>query len=650
MAYLYGGNILMVDLSRGKISKEPTSSYSGEYLGGRGINIKLLYDGVPPETDPLDPASMIIFGMGPLSGTPVPASRVEVTTKSPETGYLASSNFGGYFGPELKFAGYDNITITGKADKPVYLWIHNEQVEIRDASHLWGKDTYETQEVIRSEVNPEAMVACIGPAGENLVRFATIQHELGHGAGRTGTGAVMGSKNLKAIVVRGTKGVKIADPQKYLTIASELEQEMRNSPGVQEMHRHGMTTAQDQFAKQVYPDPDWEPKTSQLDLFLKYKPERTGCHGCPTQCMDLYPAEAKGGGAISCSLYAGGFYPVRNNDVDVILETGLLAQRSGVDIISSMMIVSWLMRIYEKGIITAKDTDGIPMEWGSREAIIGMFNKMIKREGFGDVIADGILPAAERIGKGSAYWAYNMKGLPQHSPKYRDALIALKGRALAMVMSSRGDTMRSMEGREIYPEMIPVIEEKYGKQAAIDYQEELKQRAKEITGTEKAAIAAGYEGKAELLVYSEDKITVGDCLSACKLMGSFSDNRPFNEKYQADLFSVGTGVSTSVEKLFEFAKRVRNLERAYCVREGMTRNTDSLPDGYLDHPVERGVLKGEVLESSKFEEMKSEYYALRGWDIATGIPTLETLENTGLKDIAKDLNKRGMLPGKSPDG
>ena len=212
MSYMYGGTILRVDLSEGKISREPTAPYAADFLGGRGINIKLLYDETPAGTDPLDPASLLAFGAGPLCGTQVPGGRVEVTAKSPETGLLGTSNFGGSFGPELKYAGYDNIVITGKADKPVYLWIYNDEVEIRDASHLWGKDTYQTQDIIRSELGPDFKIACIGPAGENLVHFATIQHELRHGAGRTGMGAVTGSKNLKAIAVRGTQGIALADP------------------------------------------------------------------------------------------------------------------------------------------------------------------------------------------------------------------------------------------------------------------------------------------------------------------------------------------------------------------------------------------------------------------------------------------------------
>ena len=238
MPNMYGGNILFVDLTKARISKEPTASYSKDFLGSRGINVKILYDEIPPGTDPLDPDSPLIFGMGPLCGTPVPASRVEVTAKSPETGFLGSSNFGGFFGPELKFAGYDHIVISGKADKPVYLWIYNDEVEIRDASHLWGKDTYQTQEIIHSEIDPDVQVACIGPAGENLVSFATIQHQLKHATGRTGLGAVMGSKNLKAIVVRGTTGVSLAHPDRYLSLVEDIQREMREHPGVQDLQKH----------------------------------------------------------------------------------------------------------------------------------------------------------------------------------------------------------------------------------------------------------------------------------------------------------------------------------------------------------------------------------------------------------------------------
>ncbi|MEE8469756.1 MAG: aldehyde ferredoxin oxidoreductase family protein [Dehalococcoidia bacterium] len=630
MGHMYGGTILQVDLSEGKISREPTASYSDAFVGGRGINIKILYDSVPPEIAPLDPANVLIFGAGPLAGSPVSASRTEVTAKSPESGFLGSANFGGYFAPELKFAGYDHIVFTGRADKPVYLWIENERVEIRDASGVWGKDTYETQAIIRSEVGPEAQVACIGQAGENLVHFATIQHGLGHAAGRTGLGGVMGSKNLKAIVVRGTKEISIADPEKYLSIVQQLHQEMRSNRGIQHEQKWGVSFAQDaekmRAAKGKVPRPVFS-----SDVFLKYGPKRTGCFGCSTQCMDLYSVKAQGGGAISCSLYVNPFYTVRNDDLDVLLECSLWAQRYGVDSISAMGIVAFLMELHEHGVITAKDTDGIAMEWGSKEAILGMFKKIVYREGFGDVLADGILPAADRIGRGARDYANHMKGMPLYESRTAESLIPAKGHALSMAMSPRGDTMRARATSY--------------EADALGSSSEAREKAKRIAGTEKAAIREEYEGKPELVIYSEDVITINDCLSACKYMSTFL-NLPFDEKYQAALFSVGTGIETSEEMLFDLAKKVRNLERAFCVREGMTRDTDSLPKRFMDRPVEQGPDKGAVLKSDEFEKMKSRYYALRGWDIATGIPTREALEQTGLGDVAEDLDRRGKLPGK----
>jgi len=382
---------------------------------------------------------------------------------------------------------------------------------------------------------------------------------------------------------------------------------------------------------------------------LKYKPKRTGCFGCPTQCMDLYPVAAKGGSVISCTLYTGPLYELRNNDVDLVLEWIVRAHRYGIDSVSAVGIIRWLMKLYEKGLITAKDTDGIPMEWGSREAMLGMLRKIVYREGFGNVLADGILPAAKKVGRRSEAYADHVKGIPQYSPYMRGNLIPLKGRCLAIVMSSRGDSMRGMDGREVYGETVKIITAHYGEEKATAYAESIKKRAREITGTEKAALPDEYEGKPKLVVYSEDVIIINDCLSVCKFGTSYYE-RPFNEKYQAALLSAGTGVETDEDMLFRFARKVRNLERAYCVREGMTRQTDSLPKGYMDHPIEKGIFKGEVLESSKFEKMKDKYYALRGWDIASGIPTRETLEQTGLKDVARDLEKLGKLPGKVPAG
>ncbi|MFC1912583.1 aldehyde ferredoxin oxidoreductase family protein [Chloroflexota bacterium] len=662
MSYMYGGNILRVDLSKGKISREPTAPYAADFLGGRGINIKILYDEVPPEVAPLDPANRLIFGVGPLCGTPVPASRVEVTAKSPETGFLGASNFGGFFGPELKYAGYDNIVITGKSDKPVYLWIYNDEVEIRDAGHLWGKDTYQTQDIIRSELGPDFKIACIGQAGENLVHFATIQAELKHGSGRTGMGAVMGSKNLKAIVVRGTKGVSLADPEKYLTIAGEVERKLRNHPAAQEKQKHGSSLWLDNKLKRAAEGQVPRPSFAS-DAFLKYQSQiqRTGCFGCPVQCMDLYPVEAKGGGAISCTFYISPFYEVGNTDIDSMLEYSFLAQRYGIDIATAMKIIALLMMLSRDGIITTRDTDGIPMEWGSREAILGMLEKTVQREGIGNILADGMLPTVEKIGQGAKDYAYTMKGLPLYDRFTPEELVMEKGEAFAITMSSRGDNMKVRTGGL---EEVEVIEQSMkfpDAKSAAQYIKAAKEKVKRVTGTDKAFLPDEYEGKAALVAYMEEAVIIGDSLSACKFCGSFL-NYPFQESDYAALFSAGTGLETSEETLFEFARKVKNLERAYNVREGMTRKADSLPKKFMDQPVTytrfdyqdvnniRKVQQTAILKTDKFEKMKDEYYVLRGWDIASGVPTQETLEQNGLSHVAQDLAERGKLPEKVPAG
>ena len=400
MPNLYAGNILKVDLSSGEITKERTSVYADAFLGGRGINIKLLYDNISRGTDALASGNVLVFGVGPLGGTSLSTGRTEVTAKSPETGLLASANFGGSFGGELKYAGYDHLVLTGKAENPVYILINNDTVEIRDASGVWGKDAYETQDHLRGEAgNPEVKIACIGPAGENLVRFATIQHGLGHATGRTGTGAVMGSKNLKAIVVRGTGGLKIADPVKFLAHAGELKSAIGEHPGLKAFSEEGMSRVQD-------PDPEeakerWgKPMPSEPAIYDKFKPKRTGCLGCPVQCMDLYQAKelGKGGsGVISCHLYSEWTKNVMCFDSAVSLECAVLSQRFGIDCISSALTIRWLMELYEIGIITAKDTDGIVMEWGSPQAMRSMLDKITFREGIGDVLADGIINISDVV-------------------------------------------------------------------------------------------------------------------------------------------------------------------------------------------------------------------------------------------------------------
>ncbi|MCP4289305.1 MAG: aldehyde ferredoxin oxidoreductase family protein [Gammaproteobacteria bacterium] len=637
MPNLYAGNILKVDLSSGEITMERTSVYADAFLGGRGINIKLLYDNISQGTDALASGNVLVFGVGPLGGTSLSTGRTEVTAKSPETGLLASSNFGGSFGGELKYAGYDHLVVTGKAEKPVYILINNDTIEIKDASGVWGKDAYETQDHLRREVgNPEVKIACIGPAGENLVRFSTIQHGLGHGAGRTGTGAVMGSKNLKAIVVRGTGGLKIADPVKFLAHAGELKSEILEHPGLKAFSEEGMSRVQDGDPEEV--EERWGiPMPSDHDIYERFKPKRAGCLGCPVQCMDFYQVKelGKGGsGVISCHLYSEWTKNPRCFDTAASLECGVLSQRYGIDCISTAQTIRWLMELYEKGIITAKDTDGIVMEWGSPEAMRSMLDKITFREGIGDVLADGILHAAEKIGRGSIEYANQVKGIPFDNELTPEWMPLLRAGALAHIAGARGESVKSLPG-ELELMMAEDPEAGEWRMAMLD--EYAKYIDMDIDA--KKAVAAGEtEGKAALLAHEEDLSTIADILSTCK-MQTASWLGPYVPEWQAKVLSAGLGVETSPEDLFKYAIKARSLERAYEAMEGLTRDIEKFPKRF-HRPIESGPNKGAVLESETLEKMKDDYYALRGWDVATGTPTEETLKTLGLEDVAGDMQKQ----------
>jgi aldehyde:ferredoxin oxidoreductase len=632
---LYAGTVLSVDLSSGAISREPTDPFAASFLGGRGINAKLLYDRITPGVDALAPGNVLVFGVGPFCGTAVSGARTEVTAKSPETGLLGSTNFGGYFAAELKFAGYDHIVITGRAATPVYIWIDNDEVEIRDAAAAWGSDTYKAPETIRHEVgNPEARLVCIGPAGENLVRFASVQHEMGHGGARTGLGAVMGSKNLKAIAVRGTKGIGLADAATFLALVQRARCQVQNDPVCSSLTKHGVTPALDDqseawlaFAETIVPE-GMDPRThvpKTQDVVRKFAHKRAGCFGCPVQCMEHYMTDESKSGVISCELYSVFVHFVRCSDAAASLESAIRCQKYGLDAISTGGLITWLMRLYEKGIITEQDTDGIPMTWGSPRAIIGMIEKIAHRQGIGNVLADGIVAAAGRLGRGSEAFAYQVKGLQMLEHSDPGWTPYVKGACLSAAVGPRGDNIRSLSSW-----------------SAISPHSSLKQGIREITheGVRNESPLdsepQSYEGKAELVVAAEDLVTVADMLGTCKwLVGVYT------APCLAELFSAGSGAQVTPEDLIGYAKRVRTMERAYEALEGLTSDMDTLPESFFNKPIQRGVWRGGVLEPQRFEEMKRSFYSLRGWDPATGVPTEETLRRMGLNEIAEDLKAHG---------
>ena len=643
MSHLYADMILKIDLTNQKITKESTATYSKRFIGGRGINSKIMFDEIGPKINPLDAENVIVFGVGPLTGTLCPGpSRVDVMTKSPVTGFLGDSNMGGHWAAELKYAGYDHLIIQGRAEKPVYISIDNDEVRIVDAASIWGKDTFMTPEIIRRELrDPEVKVLSIGRAGENRVTFASLLTNIGNAAGRNGMGAVLGSKNVKAIAVRGTKGVQVADPDRFFACCSKLHTMIRNAPGYEEYSKRGSLKSQylggtSGYAaagnQQIF---DWDRKADLLAWWEKFGVKRAGCFGCPVQCKETYTFPGTGSGIVSCIHYAEPTWKMKNDDVLLWWEFVRNCQMDGVDVISISGILAWVMELYENGIISEKDTDGIAMRWGDREAIITMMKKIINREGVGDVLADGFKVAIQQFGEKSADYAMHVKNSPTYAGSPRFPFIGLEA-----ALGPRGDYMRAFVpfARGVIrvqgdPEMSPEEKEK-----AIKAYED---QAEKITGIRKAASIMGYEGWPKAILYAETMISIPDMLGICKYMG-IGNFQVFDAENQAELFSIGLGRNVSSDEMVTAAIRNRNVERAFEVREGLTRKDDTIPKREFNKEI-GGRYEGVYVDPDKFEKAKDEYYALRGWDIHTGIPTQETLVALGLEDVVKDLRSHKLI-------
>lgn len=371
----YAGNILRVDLSKNKISKEKLSrDLINNFIGGRGINIKILYDEVPPEVKPLDPENRVVIGAGPLSGTLAPAAgRCQCTTKSALTGILGDSNVGGHFGPELKFAGYDHIIISGKSTKPVYLWINNDEIELRDAGDLWGLDTWATTLAIQEKLgDKDVQVLTIGQAGENLVKYSALISNLGRAAGRGGLGAVFGSKHLKAIAVRGTKGVTIAKPNDFLKMADQCFRRICNDPGLRQRSIEGtpsilvVANAQGWIGYKNMQFSSNNEITNKLcaESFLKYSIKSKACFNCPIHCGHYYvvkngPLTGTQAEGIEVQVIIAMGIKTGVDYYPAVLKANELANRYGLDAPSLGDMISWAMECFEKGILTEEDTDGL---------------------------------------------------------------------------------------------------------------------------------------------------------------------------------------------------------------------------------------------------------------------------------------------------
>lgn len=663
-SYLYGGTILMVDLSTGAVTERRTADYADAFVGGRGIDARLIYELIDAATDPLGPENAIVFGTGPLSGTLFPgSSRTDVMGKSPVTGLLGNANIGGDWAAELKYAGVDHLVLTGRAPHPVLLSIRNERVDLLDARGLWGKTTYQTHELVKEALDdPEAKVLCIGPAGERLVSYATVHSNVGNAAARTGMGAVLGSKNVKALAVRGTRGVRVADPDDFFAACMEAQEAVRGSQPYERIVTTGNTLSEYSYVRSGMEAggsafegaPEFDPSgaTEYLAFQRKHEPKRTGCAGCPIHCMENYTIPGIGSTVLSCELWTQLNWEIRNDDMLLWYELVKRCQEMGVDNTSVAMVVQWLTILFERGLIDERVTDGTAVRWGDREAVRWILDALVNRTGLGDVLArgmaataahfDALVPLEQRGGESTYEYALQVNDNPMYGINPR-----VNGMALSYAVGRRSDCIHDLEGYQFGIVAAAAYAGKTDEERRAQMEAEAA-AAVEFTGNPRAGDPESVEGKAAA-VHENGVITgIADMAGSCKWHTKWLGFDLTPEHYAAAL-SAGLGRRVTADDLCTASLRLRNVERALECKMGRRRENDTIPRKEFGRPVSRGPWKGRLgVDEAGLERMKDEYYGLRGWDLETGVPLEETLLSYGLGDIAADLAREGILPARSP--
>lgn len=626
----HAGFRLRVDLTdRTWVIEEIPAEYARTWMGGRGYNMEVFFREVPVDADPRGPENKLMFGVGPLTGTSFPGSRIQVSGKSPHTGYLGDSNAGGHFGPELKYAGFDQVVIEGQADGPVYLRIVDHQVEIRDASHLWKLDTWETQAALRRELHDHTVqVACCGTAAVNGVSYACVMTNNARAMGRTGMGALMAAKNLKAVAVTGTGSVRVAHPDEFQRLVNYFYRTLYHHSNFQERGLTGTTNLI--RLEQAYGIGPWRHfQNGVCDYWVQVSGERAAaefnvkrkaCFGCIAPCSRYYvvsggfdgqPLRAEGP---EFETLSGFTVRVDNDDLVLALKCAEVVNRAGIDSIAASECISWAQELYQRGMITAKDCDGLDLTWGNSRAVYELLLKIVRNEGFGAVLSQGVVKAAETLGVGRDL-CMEAKNLELFMADVR----GLKAYGLGNAVASRGaDHQRSD----------PMFE-----------MSERTEEAKEHFGSENCALQAPWEGKGKMVPWFEEICALGDSMSFCKIIGVSMET--VQEPMARDLVRFATGFDVDIEEVLRIGERINNLERAMLVRWGLSRKDDYLPKRFREEPLpaDSGPAAGLVFEN---EQLLDEYYAFRGWDPETGWPTERKLRELGLGFVVDDLRGRGI--------
>ncbi len=638
----YTGRILRINLSTGKISKEPLPDFVvRNYIGGNGFSVYYLYKELEPGIDPLGSKNKIVIGTGPLTGTLWPSSgRFSIGAKSPLTGFWGEANSGGFFGPELKYAGYDAIIIEGRAKKPVYIEIFNGEVAIKDAKHLWGRNTKEVTLELQKE-DKETQVLCIGQGGENLVAYASIMSNLHRAFGRSGQGAVWGSKNLKAIAVRGTGRVDVANFDKFIELSKEAHRKVQEDEAARQMFTYGTNLlvsakqAIGEFVTRNHSTGVFEgaEKLAAEVLKEKFNGRPRACFGCSNACKEVYttshanpwaPDMVTEGPEYEGTMAFGSNCGI--DDYDMILYVSDLCNKYGIDQISLGIAISFLMECYEKGLITKKDCDGLELRWGNKEAVVALTHKTAKREGIGDLLAEGVKRASEKLGRGTERYAMHVKGQEVSGQDGRTH----RSVALTHAVGARGaDHLRSL---------VTVDQLGYKAAARKRYKDLFKGKSKKEQEVILNELCNPYleNYKAYAVKVTEDIFAIRDALVVCWYTCGWPPIFWIEDFARIMPLATGEEALGDVQELLKIGERQVNVKRAFNIREGLTREDDTLPKRFTEEPMPEGPGKGQV---ANLKVMLDEYYRLRGWDLETGMIKRKTLKRLNLPEIEKELDK-----------
>lgn len=602
----YGGKILRVNLTNGTIIKEPTpSDLARDFIGGRGFGIYFLLKEVPKGADPLGPDNKLFISSGPISGMMIPGGgKCDWTTKAPLTGGYASASMGGHFTAEMRYAGLDSIILEGISPKPVYLFIDDDKIELRDAADLWGKATFAVEKKFKEELGEEFQVAVIGVGGENMVPYACINHDYGRQAGRGGVGAVMGSKKVKAIVIHGTKSIPVANKEGYRKAGMALYKACKDAEGLKEWTRYG-TTIVVSWCDEVGALPTRNFSAGSFDhgknLYGPVMREKIvitdkGCFGCPSPCGKYsrnkkYDSYVEGPEYETIGLMGSN---LGIDDIEAVAQANLLCDELGIDTISTGNAIGWAMECYEKGIFTKKDTDGLDLKFGNVEATFTLIDKIAHREGFGALLAEGVKRASQKVGKGSEKFAIQVKGMEQSAYATHNATAML----LAYMTCDVGAH--------------------HNRSWAITYDLQV---GRELVVPEKVA----------RVIWLQNFRPMFDVIGGCRLQWvELSIDR---ELYVPALEAI-TGIHRSWQDLEKVGERIWNLTRLYWAREneGFGRQWDMPAPRFYEEAPKSGATKGQITKLEDVNRLLDMYYEQRGWD-ADGLPKPETVDSFGLKAI-----------------